>query len=74
MMSTDETEPRLLREREAMLGFALHFGERIARREKIRDQAGAAVRRKREVAALIRDLERATQQITARLDMSRSMA
>ena len=34
----DKTEPRLLRERETMLGFALHLGERIARREKVRVQ------------------------------------
>ena len=33
----DRPEPRLLRECEAMLGFALHLGERIARREKVRD-------------------------------------
>ena len=31
----DEPEPRLLREREAMLGFALRLGERIARSEKV---------------------------------------
>ena len=29
----DEAEPRLPRKREAMLGLALHLGERIARRE-----------------------------------------
>ena len=34
----DETEPRLLREGEPILGFALHLGERIARREKVRVQ------------------------------------
>ena len=34
----DKPEPRLLCEREAMLGFALHLGERIARREKVRVQ------------------------------------
>ena len=42
MMSIDETEPHLPRERETMLGFALRLGERIARREKIRVQVGAA--------------------------------
>ena len=53
----DKTEPHLLREREAMLGFALHLDERIARREKVRVQVVAAVGRKSEVADLVRRLE-----------------
>ena len=44
MMSIDETEPRLLREREAVLGFALHLGERIARREKVACSGGCSSR------------------------------
>ena len=40
----DKPEPRLLREREAMLGFALHLGKRIARREKVRVQLVARSR------------------------------
>ena len=43
----DETEPRLLREREAMLGFALHLGERIAGREKVRVQGCRSCRPRR---------------------------
>ena len=38
-----ESEPHILCEGEAMLGFALHFGERIARRKKVRVQLGVAV-------------------------------
>ena len=67
----DKTEPRLLRERETMLGFALHLGERIARREKVRVQVVAAVGRISEVADLVRRLERAAHQIAASPDMSR---
>ena len=36
----DETEPRLLRKFEPILGFALHLDERISRREKVRVQVG----------------------------------
>ena len=42
----DELEPRLLRKLEAMLGFALHFDERIARREKVRVQTDRSCRRR----------------------------
>src|ERR1700730_15316959 len=41
---TDETEPHLMGKLEAMLGFALHLRERIARREQVRVQVPAAVR------------------------------
>src|SRR6266850_6617974 len=58
-----KTEPHLLRKRETKLGFALHLIERITRREKVRDQVGAAVRRKSEVTDLVRRFERATHQI-----------
>ena len=67
----DETEPHLLRKLEAMLGFALHLVERIARREKVRVQVVAAIRRKSEIADLVCGLERATHQIAASPDMSR---
>src|SRR4029077_12454155 len=40
----DETEPRLLRKVETLLGFTLRFSQRISRREKIRVQIIAAVR------------------------------
>ena len=50
----DETEPRLPRELEAMLGFALHLDERIARRKKVRVQIVAAVRGIGEVADFVR--------------------
>ena len=36
-------EPRLLRKREAMLGFALHLNQRVARGEEVRVQLIAAV-------------------------------
>ena len=49
----DETEPRLLRKRETMLGFTLHLSERISRREKVRVQVVAAIRRKSEVTDLV---------------------
>ena len=42
---------------EAMLGFALYLNERIARREQVRVQVQAAVRRKCEIADLVRGLE-----------------
>src|SRR5438128_9472193 len=66
-----KTEPHLLRKRETTLGFALHLIERIARREKVRVQVGAAVRRKSEVTDLVRRLERATHQIAASPDVFR---
>ena len=60
-----------MRKLEAMLGFALHLTERIARREHVAVQVVTAVRRKSEVTALVRRLERAAHQITAGPDMSR---
>src|SRR5258707_3601799 len=56
---------------EAMLGFALHLNERIARREQVRVQVQAAVRRKCEIADLVCGLELPTQQIAGSLDMFR---
>src|SRR3984893_2495599 len=67
----DKPEPRLLREREAMLGFAFRLGKRIARREKVRVQLVAAVGGVSEVADLVCRLERAAHQIAASPDMSR---
>src|SRR5258708_19613997 len=67
----DKPEPRLLREREAMLGFAFHLGKRIARHEKVRVQLVAAVAGVSEVADRVCRLEGATQQIAASPDMSR---
>ena len=67
----DQTEPGLLRERQAMLGFTLHLNERISRREKVRVQLVAAIRGKGEVTDLVRGIERATHQIAAGPDMSR---
>ena len=67
----DEPEPRLLREGEAMLGFAFHLGQRIARHKKVRVQLVAAVGGVNEVADLVRRLECAAQQIAASPDMSR---
>ena len=67
----DKTEPHLLRKREAILGFALHLDERIARREKVRVQLIAAVGRVGEIADLVCDLEGTAHQIAASPDMSR---
>jgi hypothetical protein len=67
----DETKPRFLSKLEAILGFTLHLSKRISRREKVRVQDGAAVRRKSEIADLVRSLKRPTQQITASPDMFR---
>src|ERR1700726_3742622 len=67
----DKPEPRLLREREAMLGFAFRLGKRIARREKVRVQLVAAVGGVSEVADLGCRLERAAHQIAASPNMSR---
>src|SRR6202162_1750663 len=67
----DKPEPRLLREREAMFGFAFHLGKRIARREKVRVQFVAAIGGVSEVADLVCLLERAAHQIAASPDMFR---
>src|ERR1700757_627704 len=56
---------------ETMLGFALYLNERIARREQVRVQVQAAIRRKCEIADLVRGLEFPTQQIAASLHMFR---
>jgi hypothetical protein len=67
----DQTKPYLLRKRKAGLGFTLHLSERISGREQVRAQVGTTVRRKREIAGLVRSLKRPTHQITASLDMFR---
>ena len=71
MRSITKPEPCLLYERETMLGFALHLGKRVARREKVRGQGVAGVSAERQVAVPVRHLERAAQQIAASPDMSR---
>src|SRR5215471_9063658 len=68
---TDATVSNLPGKLEAILGCALHLDERIARREHVVVQIVTGVGRKREVAELVRRLERATHQNTAGLDMSR---
>src|SRR6267378_3302496 len=67
----DKPKPRFLRKCERILGFTLHINERVACREKIRDQVAAAVGRAIEVAHLVRRLQRAAQKITPSPDMSR---
>ena len=49
----DESKPRLLRERETTVGFAFHLSKRIARREKVRVQLVATVRRVDEITDLV---------------------
>src|ERR1700693_6423029 len=56
---------------EASLGLALYLNERIARREQVRVQVQAAVRRKCEISDLVRGLELPRQQIAPSLDMFR---
>ena len=67
----DEAEPRLLRKLEAPFGLTLRVCQRIAGCEKIRVQIVAAVRGKREVAGLVRDIERAAHQVTAGANVPR---
>src|ERR1700738_4595322 len=67
----DVTEPGLLGQLEAILSFTLHLTQRISSRQQVRVQVVAAVRRKSEVAGLVRGLESATQQITASPEMFR---
>src|ERR1700752_3935748 len=69
--ANDQSEPSLLRELEAILGFTLHLGERISRREKVRVQVVAAIRREGEVTDFVRGVEGATHQIAASPDMFR---
>src|SRR5713226_6869165 len=67
----DEAEPRLLRKLEAPFGLTLRVCQRISSSEKIRVQVVAAVRGKREVAGLVRDIERAAHQLTAGANVPR---
>jgi hypothetical protein len=67
----NETEPYLLRELEAFLGFTLHLYKRISRGEKVRVHVVVAVRRETEVSALVRGLERPMYQVPASPDMFR---
>src|ERR1700752_3739501 len=67
----DKPEPRVLREREATLGFAFHLGKRIARGEKVGVQFVAAVGGVSEVADLGCRLKRAAHQLAASPDMPR---
>src|ERR1700682_72316 len=67
----DNSDPPLLRKREAVLAFASHLGKRIARREKVRVQLVATVGGVSEVADLVCRIERAAHQIAASPDMSR---
>ena len=67
----DVTEPGLLGKLQTILGFTLHLNQRISSCQKVRVQVVAAVRRKSEVAGLVRDLESETQQITANPEMFR---
>src|SRR5215467_2677997 len=65
----DQTEPNLLCELEAILGFTLHLRERISCREKIGDQVIATVGRKGKIANAVGRIEGPTHQIAAGLHM-----
>src|SRR6266404_1662629 len=67
----DETKSSLVRKFEGILGFTLHLHERVSRRQKVRVHVVAAVRRKTEVADLVRGLERPMYHVTASPDMFR---
>src|SRR5258708_375453 len=67
----NETKPRLPREVEPILGFALRIAERISGCEKIRVQIVAAISRKGQVADFVCGVEGATHQIPAGLDVPR---
>src|SRR4029077_17063023 len=67
----NETKPRLPREVEPMLGFALRIVERISGCEKIRVQVVATISRKGEVADFFCGVEGATPQIPPGLDVPR---
>jgi len=66
-----KTEPHVLREREATLGFGLYVVKRIARCETVRIQVSVAVRRISEIADLDCCFECAPHQIEAAPDISR---
>src|SRR5271165_1743711 len=66
---SDEAKLRPSREPEATLGLALHLGERITRREKIRIQLVAAVGSVSEISGQVGGLESAAQEIAASPDM-----
>src|ERR1700751_3218011 len=61
----DQTKPSLLRKLEAIFGFMLHLRERISRGEKVCVLVFAALRRKSEVADLVRSLKPPAYQVTA---------
>ena len=65
----DEGEPRRLREPEAVLGFALGVGQRVARRKEVHVQARAAEGGERDVAAAVRGIEGAAQDVTTAAEM-----
>src|ERR1700761_9537158 len=67
----DQTKSGILSELEADLSFTFPLYERFPRREKLGVELIAAVRGKGEIADLVRGLERAAYQISARQDMLR---
>ena len=67
----DDTEPRPARELEPGFGLVLHLGERIAAREQVRDEVVLAKDRIGEIAGLLRRVEGAPHERTARPDMPR---
>src|SRR5260370_34542013 len=62
----DQPELRLLRKIESMLGFGVHLDKQLASREKILDQIDAAIPRRTEITARLRDLGTTTPQLPAR--------
>ena len=67
----DEAESRFMCKLETLLGFNLRFRQRISRCEQTCIQVVAAICPEREVAGSIRDIERATYEITTRPNVLR---
>ncbi len=67
----NQTKARFAREFASVLGFSLHVAERLSRREQIRVQIVAAIRRKSEVAHLACGVESAPHHIPSGLDVLR---
>ena len=67
----EQAEPGLLRKLEAALGLALHLDERIATGQHVAVHLLAAIRCKRQVAALVRGFEGPARQLAGGADMRR---
>src|SRR5262249_33278368 len=60
----------MLRKCETAFGFALHVAKHVAGGEQVRDALVATIGGRAEIPGGLRDLERPTHEVTARLDVS----